>query len=278
MGNSWARLTSAVREGRVTSGIRRRFRQSGPAQFGLEQYLRISLRHLPRRCAGVPCICLRGDFTKLPESCLLKRAFDEAMDNVDGLADFVRQIDGMSGQKYRTLINSLVKYHPDARYLEVGSWSGSTAASAMYGNTVKVLCIDNWSQFGGPKALFFENIERVCSPSVKFTFIESDFRQVDYNSLGFFNIYLFDGPHEEQDQYDGITTARPALDRRVIVIVDDWNWPSVRIGTFRALYDMRYSIESSIEIRTTLDNSHPSVEGKNSDWHNGYFLAVCTLP
>jgi hypothetical protein len=43
----------------------------------------------------------------------------------------------MSGQKYRSVINQLVGSISDARYLEIGSWAGLTAATALYGNTVK---------------------------------------------------------------------------------------------------------------------------------------------
>jgi len=124
--------------------------------------------------------------------------------------------------------------------------------------------------------LFWENIERVRSPAVNFRFIESDFRQVEYGSLGTFNMYLFDGPHEEQDQYDGIMVARPALERLVIIVVDDWNWLRVRMDTFRALMDAHYRVEASIEIRTAWgSHTHALKHGKHSDWHNGYFIAVC---
>jgi hypothetical protein len=183
----------------------------------------------------------------------------------------------MSGQKYRTFINNLVGSHPDARYLEIGSWTGSTATAALYGNSVRAVCIDNWSQFGGPKATFVANIERVLSPTIDFQFIEKDFRSIDYTLIGNFNVYLFDGPHEERDQYDGIMVVRPALDKSFILIVDDWNSRQVRLGTFRAIRDAGYSISSSVEIRTTQDNTHPPVSGKNSDWHNGYFIAVLKL-
>ena len=273
MNSAWARLTSAAREGRLTSGIHRRLREPF-----LEQHLRVALKvkHIQVPCFRLPRISLNGDFSSLLESVVLRKALYEAINNIAGPSQYVRQIDGMSGQKYRTLINSLVKRLPYARYLEVGSWAGSTATSAMCGNSLDVLCIDNWSQFGGPKTLFFENIARVRSSSTNFRFIEGDFRQVDYTSLGNFNIYLFDGPHEEQDQYDGIMIVRPALDKRVILIVDDWNWLRVRIGTFRALLDARYRVESSIEIRTAWGNSDLLVHGKHSDWHNGYFISVCT--
>jgi len=117
---------------------------------------------------------------------------------------------------------------------------------------------------------------RSSSPGVDFRFIEGDFRRTDFNSIGRFNIYLFDGPHQEQDQYDGIIMATPALDRRVILIVDDWNWAASRLGTFRAIRAAGYSITCSVEIRTTLDNLHAANYGKASDWHNGYFFAVLT--
>ena len=264
---SWRKLSSAAKERRLVTATFARLR---------EVFYRVLLRQAHFRRRSVPNISVSGDFSTLPASVLLKQSLDRAVANIGGPPDFVRAIDGMSGQKYRTFINNLVRSHPDARYLEIGSWQGSTAAAALCGNSVKALCIDNWSQFGGPKPAFLSTIERVRSqsPAVDFRFIEGDFRRVDYTSLGRFNVFLFDGPHEELDQYDGIMLARPALDRSFVLIVDDWNWRQVRLGTFRAIRDARYSIASSVEIRTTRDNSHAPVRGKNSDWHNGYFIAV----
>ena len=190
------------------------------------------------------------------------------------LSDGVRQIEGMSGQKYRLLINQLVGSLPDARYLEIGSWAGSTAAAALCGNKVGALCIDNWSQFGGPREAFFANIKKVLTSDIRLDVIESDFRAVDYNKIGAFNIYLFDGPHAEKDQYDGVMIAQPALTNPFILIVDDWNWSEVRLGTFQALLDARCRVEASVEIRTTWDDTHPALAGRDSDWHNGYFIGV----
>ena len=265
------RLSSAAKEGRLVSGVCRRFRD-----VRREHFYRWTLGQAYRPCRTLPCISYRGNFSVLPSSVLLKRSLDRAGTNIGGPPDFVRAIEGMSGQKYRTFINNFVGSHPDARYLEVGSWQGSTAAAALYGNALKALCIDNWSQFNGPKSAFFANIEYILSqsPAADFDFIEKDFRRVDYTSLGRFNIFLFDGPHEESDQYDGIMVARPALERSFVLIVDDWNWRQVRLGTFRAIRDARYSIACSIEIRTTQDNTHAAVHGSSSDWHNGYFIAV----
>jgi hypothetical protein len=223
---------------------------------------------------GLPAISFHGDFAASPESARLKDCFEKACRNLSGLSNEIRSIEGLSGQKYRSFINNFVHASPDARYLEIGSWAGSTATSALFGNHADVLCIDNWSQFGGPRSLFFSNIELALSPQISFRFIEQDFHAVDFNSIGQFNIYMFDGPHAEVDHYDSVMLTRPALTERYLLIVDDWNWYAVRNGTFNALIDAKYRIESSIEIRTTLDNSLPLILGEKSDWHAGYFLGV----
>jgi len=214
-----------------------------------------------------------GDLT-LDQSNILKQSLDTADQMQSKLPHEILLMEGMSGKKYRSLINTLVEKTHNARYLEVGSWAGSTVCSAMYGNTCKVTCIDNWSEFGGPKESFMHNTSKYITTDINFTFIEKDFRQVDFSNIGKFNIYLFDGPHNEKDQYDGITMALPALDDTFILIVDDWNWPDPRKGTLDALSSSGLNILTKLEIRTTNDNSHGPYSGQHGDWHNGYFIAV----
>lgn len=183
-------------------------------------------------------------------------------------------IEGMSGTWYREFINTLVKAIDNPRYLEIGSWAGSTACSAIYNNQLAITCIDNWSEFGGPKEEFFSNVRKNSNKNTDFTFIESDFRAIDYSAIGKFNIYLYDGPHEYQDQKDGVCIATNALDDTYILVVDDYNWSKVRNGTQDGIKALGYSVLSSIEIRTTEDDSHPVVSGRYSNWHNGYYIAV----
>ena len=68
--------------------------------------------------------------------------------------------------------------------------------------------------------------------------------------------------------------ADEALDDEYVLIVDDFNWSKVRKGTFDGIRDLGHKVISSIEIRTTEDDSHPQLSGKNSNCHNGYFIAV----
>lgn len=266
------RVAAAMRDGRALKGIERRL-LAFEASFK-EICLRVMLRLKPTMPSGLPSVRASGNFSASENGARLMACFEQACRKESALPDSVRNIVGMSGQTYRSFINSYVHSVSDARYLEVGSWAGSTAISALFGNQVEALCIDNWAQFDGPRDEFFSNMQLALSDKVKFRFIEKDFRDVDFGSIGQFNIYLFDGPHEEADQYDGVVLAQPALTRRYLLVVDDWNWRAVRNGTFRALIDARCRIEAALEVRTTLDDSHPVVAMEKSEWHNGYFIAA----
>jgi hypothetical protein len=203
------------------------------------------------------------------------------------LAEFERDrgiyaIDGMSGARYRHFINGLLRRLGPTSYLEVGSWMGSTLCSAIHGNAVRALAIDNWSQFGGPRDSFVANVHAFRPEASSVDMIEGDFRAVDYASLPqrwpAFEVYLFDGPHAEADQYDGLALALPALADSFVFICDDWNWQPVRAGTARAVADAGLEILAWHEIRTSLDESHGQPVGKASDWHNGYCISVLRKP
>jgi len=197
-------------------------------------------------------------------------------------------IDGMSGKKYRYFINQLIGSLESARYLEVGSWMGSTLCSAIHGNRVSAVAIDNWSEFGGPKDKFMQNLNTFITPEAAVTFVEGDFRQVDYSKFAQqrFNVYLFDGPHEAIDQYQGLTLPLPSLDDQFVFIVDDWNWGRVREGTMAAITKAGMGVLYAAAIRTTPDDTSPPhllpVKDwrivRDFDWHNGYFIAVLAKP
>jgi hypothetical protein len=203
-----------------------------------------------------------------------------AANELSYLPDWLMTMEAMSGKKYKHFINQLISQVNDVKYLEVGTWTGSTACSSLYNNKVDAYFVDNWGQFnpqGNVKSLFFKNIDEIKkdSPEATYQFQEKDFRSVDYNDIGKYNVYFFDGPHEEQDQYDGVVYAQAALEDEFIFICDDWNWNEVRTGTTRAFVDLNLEILYSLEIRTTIDGSTPALVYEQSDWHNGYFIASC---
>ena len=76
-------------------------------------------------------------------------------------------MEGLSGRKYRSLINNLVEKIEKPSYLEIGSWLGSTACSAAFKNDFKITCIDNWSQhflknFQTPNKFLKKILKNVC--------------------------------------------------------------------------------------------------------------------
>ena len=204
----------------------------------------------------------------------VKSALQRAFANDGTLSPDVLAMEGMSGRKYRLFVSNLIGSLEDARYLEVGVLKGSTLCSAIHGNTVRAVAIDNWSQFGGPMSEFLTNLARFKTAGARVSFLENDFRLVDFSSLGSHNVYLFDGPHSRQDQVDGVVLALPALDDQFVLIVDDWNWPEVREGTMAAVKAANLHIDHLIEIRTTLHGDHGPLIGAAGDWHNGYFIAA----
>mgnify|MGYP000886217178 CR=1 FL=1 len=92
-----------------------------------------------------------AEYQKLLEH--TQTAIIDAENNTSKINSDILSIDGMTGVKTRHFYNNLLNID-DARYLEIGSWKGSSVCSAMYNNNAKIVCIDNWSQFGNHKEEF----------------------------------------------------------------------------------------------------------------------------
>lgn len=215
---------------------------------------------------------------------IIEKSFEDSIENKSNLPEWILNMDGMSGISYRCFINNLIGNLKNSKYLEIGCWKGSTCCSAMYANSTKVLCIDNWSEFGGPKNDFFYNVKKCISENkneniLEFEFLEKDFRKIRYDDIGKYNVYMFDGPHKEKDHYESISIAKNCLDDEFIFICDDWNWEEVRNGTKNSFIDNTIEILYSLTIFTSLNGGMPIIENgiQNSHWHNGYFIAVCKI-
>ncbi len=192
---------------------------------------------------------------------------------------WIKELEGLSGRKFRYLLNILIENIENPRYLEIGSWLGSTACSASYRNNLRLTCIDNWSQtFKGikdPRKKFYKNLKKSFNKNSIINVIEKDYKQINYKDIGKHNIFFFDGPHHKKDHFDAIILAQHALEEEFIMIIDDWNWKQVREGTNEACKALNFKIISYTEIRTTQNDLKPLFEGKNSEWHNGYaFFSV----
>jgi len=132
-----------------------------------------------------------------------RSALEDALAGKSNMDERVRQVDGFRGQKHRLFLNNLVAAVEKPNYLEIGIYRGATFCAAICNNKTRAAGVDNWSEYGGKANEFYANLAVLKGPEALVTIIEQDFRTVDYNALGPFNIGFYDGSHSEKDQYDG---------------------------------------------------------------------------
>ena len=155
----------------------------------------------------------------------------------------ILELDGMSGILTRCFYNNLCKRlkfeHRPTYYLEVGTWKGSSLLSALHGNPhIHATCIDNWSEFKGPKYEFLHNWIKYI-PGANIGMIEADCFAVDLRSFPkLYDVYLYDGGHTFEDHLKAITHFWDALAEISIIMIDDWAWADVSNATWQGLHQV----------------------------------------
>lgn len=179
------------------------------------------------------------------------------------LTETERCLDGMSGWQGRQLLNSICDM-PNCRYLEIGVWKGSTFFSALKGNKIKAVAIDNWSEFGGPKDEFMRLLTNYTGSS-DVTVINDDYFSAKFD--GKFNVYFFDGCHTEEHQRLALTKMVHLMDDEFIFIVDDYNWPVVKEGTLNGVKEAGLKVVAWHELG-------PGEDSNPASFWNGMLFAV----
>lgn len=195
----------------------------------------------------------------------------KAESNQSELTHEILTYKGMSGFKTRHFYNNICSL-PGCRYLEIGTYHGSSSISALYKNQVDAVFIDNWSLFDGNKSIFDEAIEKYNTGS-KIEVIDNDCWKVDTTTATFekkFNVYLYDGGHEYQDHYKAISQFHNTLEENCIVLIDDWNWEDVRKGTLDAIKDLGLKVKFKHEILTPQPHYILGVD----NWWNGIGIFI----
>jgi hypothetical protein len=202
----------------------------------------------------------------------IEKAFSDAENGISKINQDIINLEGMTGTKTRHFYNNLCSID-NIRYLEIGTWKGSSICSAMFQNNIKGVCIDNWSEFGGPKNEFLYNFNKFKGTN-EVIFIEKNCFDVEVSTLDKFNMYMYDGDHKEDSHYKALKHFYDCLDDTFIFIVDDWNWEQVRNGTKKSITDLNFKILYEKEIRSTNDNSCVDLKEGAKNWWNGIYVAV----
>lgn len=202
----------------------------------------------------------------------LTTAFERAEQGLSKITQDIITMEGMTGTKTRHFYNNLLNC-TDIRYLEIGTWKGSSVCSAMYDNCATITCIDNWSEFNGPKDIFLQNLHKYNGKNTT-TYIENDCFAIDVATLPTFNVFMYDGNHSKNAHYKALTHYYNCLDDIFIYVVDDWNWQDVRDGTMESIADLGLEIIYQKEIRLTSDNSVTPEPLLSTGWWNGIYAAI----
>lgn len=160
----------------------------------------------------------------------------------------------------------------DVNYLEIGTYQGTSFVSANYGNKANPLVIDNWSEFGGPSFIFFQNCQEFIQGKYKLIWrncwdITPDEVVAKFGNGRKADIYLYDADHSYDSHYRAFTHYNDSLNDLFIAIVDDYNFPDVSKGTQDAFKELGYKVlfERTLPAR---------FRGDSEEWWNGYYVAV----
>ena len=205
------------------------------------------------------------------------------------LSPYVLEIDGMSGRKMRHFVNNVFAYKPSLKYLEIGSWKGSTMCSALSNNSIDATSVENFSEFqfasingkqsGSSRECFFGNTNHLLSQSgnsSKLTVIEEDSWKVDASKISGVDVYFYDGHHSYDSQYKAYTHYDQCLSDVFITFVDDYGVnprknQDVQRATQKAFDDLGYTVHKEWHMIPYTDGDlQASIDG----WWNGVYVAV----
>ena len=208
----------------------------------------------------------------------IEYCLEQALLDNSEIPDYSLQIPGMSGIKYRHFINNLLRSLETPKYLEIGTWKGSTLCAAIGDiEGVTALAVDNYGYGGATEDEVNDNVNKVKSESASITILNQDFVDFDFSAHGKFDIYLYDGGHTQEEHYDAIVRAVPALEDISIIIIDDWNnhdntVSHIKTGTYDGFKDAGLEILYKFEVETGVNPPFPS------EWHNGYGVFLVKKP
>jgi hypothetical protein len=158
------------------------------------------------------------------------------------LTEEVLNIEGMSDARMRHLLNNIGSRVRN--YVEIGCYHGSTLIAAAHGNPrLYAVGIDNfsedfpeWNTRGGPREQIGDNL-RKYAPHARL--VEADFRAVSADEFPPIDCFFYDGSHDPQSQFDAIIQFSPRFADECLLLVDDWNFDSVKEGALAGLHDLR---------------------------------------
>jgi hypothetical protein len=166
---------------------------------------------------------------------------------VSKLTQDVMDIHGITSNKVRCFLNNICSI--GGNYLEIGVFRGATFCSAIYGNDIHTIGLDNFASPNlmpmgvsqklatylkqnidtPPQEDFINNVKRF-GVTGKIDVYKTDYTTFDYSQLPKLDIVFYDGDTRFHDQYVTLKKVVPQFNKQTILIMDDWNWNSGAFG------------------------------------------------
>lgn len=188
----------------------------------------------------------------------------------------------LSGFKGRALLNNICN-NLGIRYLEIGSYAGSTFCSALYNNSIDATTVDIWERFieqpraGIVKNLFFERVKKYQGSNRIKIVEENIYDFATPEKIGTdYNVFFFDGDHTAQATEMAMIMTNSCMTKEFIFICDDYAMVTTRKGVADGISEMGYEVLYDKE----LGNVQPYDWYKNKadmsqpDWWCNYYIAV----
>jgi len=191
------------------------------------------------------------------------------------LPQSVLELTGMSSHGNRILLNNLCEIK--GKYLEIGSWKGSTFISALYNNKFcRGVSIDNHQEF--KNSIFktsADELKATCENNLvageQYQLITADCFGDEVSLDTKFDIYFYDGFHTYEDQYKAIKYYYKHMNSIFIYICDDYSIDRVERGTKDAFRDMNIQVICDYKLFGNQLIPQCTREG----FWNGLYVALC---
>jgi hypothetical protein len=200
----------------------------------------------------------------------VEQAVNRATEEISALSDEILELRGMSSRKVRHLLNNLCAQQHSA-YLEIGTYSGSTLCSALFGNQSNVeaaYAVDHWRQFGGFDECQLRISKFLPAYGTRLTVLDGDMYQIGVERIVHpVTVFFYDGAHSKADTRNGICKFAELCAQEFVLVVDDWNFPGAKRGTQEALKQMRLTLLREWVLPARFN-------GDRQLWWNGLYLAA----
>lgn len=187
------------------------------------------------------------------------------------------EIGGLSSNRVRHLLNSICS-NEGMKYLEVGTYLGSTFCAAIQNNPVEAYAVDNWeTQNLQP----FKNLHEISQSSLdqfrenvkkykgnsKVRLINADCKNLvpqDFRSK--VNCVFYDGNHDYQEQLQCLEVIKNLVEDTFILVIDDANFYGVVESAEEFVRKNEYTVLFEQKLLNEIES--------DKMWWNGMYILI----